>query len=113
LADEAEPVDLQLFEMQMADPMSEEVLDANSDDVMDALFESRRLSGTCPVVAVNMHTCSIKLRFQVIARTDAEIHKRLAKIIAVIEREALSGVTRGSRRPPSPAGPRRLTATIT
>lgn len=77
-----------LFEMQMADPMSEEVLDANSDDVMDALLNHAADLALGPVVALNMHTCSIKLRFQVIARTDAEIHKRLAKIIEVIERKA-------------------------
>jgi hypothetical protein len=85
-----------LFEMQMADPMSEEVLDANSDDVMEALLDHAADLALGPVVALNMHTCSIKLRFQVIARTDAEIHKRLAKIIAIIERETELEMVRSS-----------------
>jgi hypothetical protein len=85
-----------LFEMQMADPMSEEVLDANSDDVMEALLNHAADLALGPVVALNMHTCSIKLRFQVIARTDAEIHKRIAKIIAIIERETELEMVRSS-----------------
>ena len=40
-----------------------------------------------PVVALNMHSCSIKLRFDVLAANDAEIHKRVAKVIGIIFRE--------------------------
>lgn len=76
-----------LLEMVMADPMSEEVLDANSDDVMDALENHASDLALGPVVALNMATCSIKLRFNVLGATDAEIHKRIGKIIAVIERK--------------------------
>lgn len=85
-----------LFEMQMADPMSEEVLDANSDDVMEALIDHAADLALGPVVALNMHTCSIKLRFNVIAKTDAEIHKRIAKIISIIERETELEMVRSS-----------------
>jgi hypothetical protein len=76
-----------LLEMVMADPMSEEVLDANSDDVMDALENHASDLALGPVVALNMATCSIKLRFDVLGSTDASIHKRIAQVIAVIERE--------------------------
>jgi len=71
----------------MADPMSEEVLDANSDDVMDALEDHASDLALGPVVALNMTACSIKLRFNVLGTTDAQIHKRIAQIIAIIERE--------------------------
>jgi hypothetical protein len=82
--------------MQMADPMSEDVLDANSDDVMDALLDHAADLALGPVVALNMHSCSIKLRFNVIAKSDAEIHKRIARIIAVIERETELEMVRSS-----------------
>jgi hypothetical protein len=85
-----------LFEMQMADPMSEEVLDANSDDVMDALLDHAAHLALGPVVALNMHSCSIKLRFNVVAKTDADIHKKIAKIIAIIERETELEMIRSS-----------------
>lgn len=75
-----------LLEMVMADPMSEEVLDANSDDVMDALENHGADLALGPVVALNMASCSIKLRFNVLGTTDAEIHKRIAQIITIIER---------------------------
>jgi len=76
-----------LLEMVMSDPMSEEVLDANSDDVMDAVQNHASDLAIGPVVALNMATCSIKLRFDVLGTTDAAIHKRIAQVIAVIERE--------------------------
>jgi hypothetical protein len=76
-----------LLEMHMADPMSEEVLDANSDDVLEALENHAAELALGPVVALNMATCSIKLRFDVLASTDAEILQRIAAIVAIIERE--------------------------
>ena len=85
-----------LLEMVMADPMSEEVLDANSDDVMEALESHAADLALGPVVALNMAACSIKLRFNVLATTDAEIHKRIAKILAIIERETDLELVRSS-----------------
>lgn len=85
-----------LLEMVMADPMSEEVLDANSDDVMDALENHASKLALGPVVALNMATCSIKLRFNVLGTTDAAIHKRIAEIIAIIERETDLEMVRSS-----------------
>lgn len=68
----------------MADPMS---VDADSDDVMDALQDHASDLALGPVVALNMRTCSIKLRFNVLGATDAEIHKRISEVIAIIERD--------------------------
>ena len=85
-----------LLEMHMSDPMSEEVLDANSDDVMDALEDHASDLALGPVVALNMGTCSIKLRFDVLGTTDAEIHRRIAEVIAIIERETDLELVRSS-----------------
>ncbi len=85
-----------LLELHMADPMSEDVLDANSDDVMKALLDGASDIALGPAVALNMHTCTIKLRFDVLGNTDAEIHKRIAKVLTVIERETDLLLTRSS-----------------
>lgn len=84
------------LEMQMADPMSEEVLDANSDDVMDALLEHAADLALGPVVALNMASCSIKLRFNVLGKNDAEIHKKIGKILAIIEQHTELEMVRSS-----------------
>lgn len=76
-----------LIEFQMVEPMSEEVLDANSDDVMEAVEAHAADIALGPVIALNMNSCSIKLRFDVLAANDAEIHKRIAKVIGIILRE--------------------------
>jgi prephenate dehydratase len=71
----------------MTAPMSEEVLDANSDDVLDAVERNAADIALGPAIALNTHTCSIKLRFDVLAKGDAEIYKQVAKVIAVIFRD--------------------------
>ncbi len=76
-----------LLEFRMVDPMSEEVLDANSDDVIEAVEAHAADIALGPVISLNMHSCSIKLRFDVLAANDAEIHKRVGKVIAIILRE--------------------------
>ena len=76
-----------LLELQMVEPMSAEVLDANSDDVMDAVLGHAAEIALGPAVALNVRTCSIKLRFDVLAKNDAEIHKKIGKVIALIQRE--------------------------
>jgi hypothetical protein len=76
-----------LIEFQMVEPMSEEVLDANSDDVIEAVEAHAGDIALGPVISLNMHSCSIKLRFDVLAANDAEIHKRIGKVIAIILRE--------------------------
>lgn len=76
-----------LIEFRMTEPMSEEVLDANSDDVLEAVEAHAGNIALGPAIAINMHTCSIKLRFDVLAKSDAEIYKQVAKVIAIILRE--------------------------
>ena len=76
-----------LLELRMVEPMSAEVLDANSDDVMEAVTEHASDIALGPATALNTGTCSIKLRFDVLAKNDAEIHKQVGKVIATIIRE--------------------------
>jgi len=76
-----------LLEFRMVDPMSEEVLAANSEDVIEAALNHAADIALGPALAVNSHECAIKLRFDVLAKTDAEIHKQVAKVIAIIVRE--------------------------
>ena len=76
-----------LLEFRMVEPMSAEVLDANSDDVMEAVLAHAAEVALGPAIALNTQACAIKLRFDVLAKSDAEIHKQVAKVIAVIIRE--------------------------
>jgi hypothetical protein len=76
-----------VIEFRMVEPMSEEVLDANSDDVIEAVEAHAADIALGPVIALNLHSCSIKLRFDVLAATDADIHKQIGKVIAIILRE--------------------------
>jgi hypothetical protein len=76
-----------LLEFQMVEPMSAEVLDANSEDVMDAVVEHASDIALGPAIALNFPSCAIKLRFDVLAKNDAEIHKKIGTVIATIFRE--------------------------
>lgn len=76
-----------LIEFQMLEPMSEEVLDANSDDVLEAVEAGAADIALGAAIALNAHTCSIKLRFDVLAENDAQVHEKIAKVIAVIIRD--------------------------
>jgi hypothetical protein len=76
-----------LIEFRMVDAMSEEVLDANSDDVLEAVEAGAADIALGAAIALNLHTCSIKLRFDVLAANDAEVHEKIAQVIAVILRD--------------------------
>jgi len=76
-----------LLELRMAEPLSEEVLDAYSDEVIDTLAESAGGIALGTAVALNPGTSTIKLRFDVLGRDDAEIHRQVSEVLAVIERE--------------------------
>lgn len=76
-----------LIEFRMVDAMSEEVLDANSDDLLEAVENGAADIALGPAIALNTHTCSIKLRFDVLAANDAEVHQKIARVIEVILRD--------------------------
>jgi hypothetical protein len=71
----------------MVEPMSAEVLDAHSDDVMDAVLGHASEIALGPAIALNPRSSTIKLRFDVLAKDDAEIHKKIGKVIAMIVRK--------------------------
>jgi hypothetical protein len=76
-----------LLEFQMVDPMSAEVLDANAEDVIEAVVEHAADTVLGPAIAVNAHECAIKLRFDILAEDDAAIHRQISEVIQAILRE--------------------------
>lgn len=75
-----------LIELRCEDPISEEVLDANSDDVLDAVEAHAGDIALGPAIALNVRNRAIKLRFDVLAQTDAQIYKQIAKVVTTIEK---------------------------
>jgi hypothetical protein len=80
----------------MVDPMSGEVLDANAEDVIDAVMHHAADTALGPAIATNAHDCSIKLRFDVLAEDDAAIHGQVSKVVAVILNETDLVLSRSS-----------------
>lgn len=76
-----------VLDLRCDDPISEEVLDANSDDVLEAVQQHASDIALGPAIAINEHERAIKLRFDLIAGSAAEIHQQISQILAVIERE--------------------------
>lgn len=74
-----------LLELCMTDAMSEEVLDANSDDVLDAVQKHGAHIALGPAIALNLQDCSIRLRFDAVVATDADAYRLLAELIDIIE----------------------------
>jgi hypothetical protein len=85
-----------LLEFRMVDPMSSEVLDANAEDVIDAVVDHASGTALGPAVAVNLHARAIKLRFDVLAEDDAAIHQQISNVIGVILRETDLVLSRSS-----------------
>lgn len=76
-----------VLEFQMVEPMSAEVLEANAEDVIEAVDEHAADTALGSAIAVNSHECAIKLRFDVLAEDDAAIYQQIAEVIQVILRE--------------------------
>lgn len=74
-----------LLELCMMDAMSEEVLDANSDDVLEAVQKHGADIAFGPAVALSLRDCSIRLRFDTPAESEAEAYRRIAELIEIIE----------------------------
>jgi len=75
-----------LIELRVVGAMSEEVLDANSDDVLEAVQKHAADVALGPAIALNLRNRAIKLRFDVIARNEAAIYRQIAKVMEVIEK---------------------------
>jgi prephenate dehydratase len=76
-----------VLEFQMVEAMSAEVLEANAEDVIEAVDEHAADTALGPAIAVNSHDCAIKLRFDVLAEDDAAIYQQIAKVLQVVVRE--------------------------
>jgi hypothetical protein len=74
-----------LLELRMNEAMSEEVLDANSDDVLDAVAKHAAKIALGPTVSLNLKDCAIRLRFDVVAANNARLYEQIAKVVGVIE----------------------------
>jgi len=80
----------------MAGPVSEEALDAKSDVVLEVVANSASDIALGPAIALSPQARAIALRFDVLGANDAEIHKRIAKVVALLERETNLSLTRSS-----------------
>lgn len=80
----------------MVDPMSAEVLDANAEDVIEAVIEHAADTALGPAIAVNEHNCAIKLRFDVLAEDDAAILQQVSTVIQVILQQTDLRLSRSS-----------------
>lgn len=74
-----------LLELRTQNAMSEEVLDANSDALLEAvqLYGSDIALG--PTISLNLRDLAIRLRFDVIAPTEAQVHRAIADVLQIIE----------------------------
>lgn len=74
-----------VLELRMQDAMSADVLDANSDDVLDAVQKHGAEIALGSTISLNTRTSSILLRFDVLAENDAGIYRKVAEVIEIIE----------------------------
>jgi hypothetical protein len=85
-----------LLEFRMIDPMSAEVLDANAEDVIEAVNEHAADTALGPAIAVSEHDCAIKLRFDVTAEDDPAILQQVSTVIQVILQQTDLRLSRSS-----------------
>jgi hypothetical protein len=67
-------------------PISEEVLDANSNDVLDAVTKHAADIALGPAISLNVPGGTIRLRFDALVDTDAKAYKTIAEVLEVIEK---------------------------
>lgn len=74
-----------LIELCPNDPMSLEVLDANSDDVLEAVHEHASDVALGATVSLRQRDNAILLRFDVLASNEAEAYRAIATVLERIE----------------------------
>lgn len=74
-----------LLELRVQGAMSEEVLDANSDAILDAVQRHGSDVALGPTVSLNMRDLAIRLRFDAFAPTEATVHRTIADVLQIIE----------------------------
>lgn len=83
-----------LLELRVEHAMSEEVLDANSDALLEALQSHGSEIALGPTISLNLRDLAIRLRFDVIAPTEAQVHRAIADVLQIIEEHTDIVVTR-------------------
>jgi hypothetical protein len=61
------------------------VLDANSDALLEAVQAYGADLALGPTISLNLRDLAIRLRFDVIAPTEADVHRAIADILQIIE----------------------------
>lgn len=74
-----------LLELRTENAMSEEVLDANSDALLEAVQRHAADIALGPTISLNLNDLAIRLRFDALAATEAEVHRVIADVLDVIE----------------------------
>jgi hypothetical protein len=74
-----------LLELRTQNTMSEEVLDANSDALLEAVQAHGADLALGPTISLNLRDLAIRLRFDVIATTEADVHRTIADVLQIIE----------------------------
>ena len=74
-----------LLELRTQNTMSEEVLDANSDALLEAVQKYGADLALGPTISLNLRDLAIRLRFDVIASTEADVHRSIADVLQIIE----------------------------
>lgn len=82
--------------LAMAAPMSFEVLDRNSDDVLEAVETHAAKVALGPTITLSMKQCSILLRFDVLATTEAMVYRKIVTVISAIEKHTDLEIIRSS-----------------
>jgi hypothetical protein len=75
-----------VLELRLPEATSEEVLDANSDDVLEAVEQHASNVALGPTISLNLEHCAIRLRFDVLADHMPEVHKKIAQVLGIIEK---------------------------
>lgn len=74
-----------LLELRIEHAMSEEVLDANSDALLEAVQKYGSDIALGPTISLNLRDLAIRLRFDVMAPTEAQVHRAIADVLQLIE----------------------------
>lgn len=70
--------------LRMSGPISDEVLDASSDEVLEAVERHVADLALGPVVAVNFHERAIELRFDVVAPSYVDLPDGIKAVLGVV-----------------------------
>lgn len=74
-----------VLRLEASDPCSEEELEQAAGQALEAVEQRVANVALGPVVSWNIQTCVIEIDFTVEANANAEVHEKIALVVAVIE----------------------------